>query len=737
MAKNKKEKKIKENISFNQEITEINNISDNKLIPEKKSKFLSFAIKKNLLEIGILIFIILIGISLRAQDLHDWKISPEAAFYKGEPLLINFDGYFYLSLARDLVDGNYDKIDKKRDVPIGVERRNTPPLLSVITAFIKKITPFSFMWIAVFIPVFLGPLLSVPMFYLGRQYGGTLMASVSALFSVVAYYYIYRSNLGWYDTDCLNVTLTASSVLLALMFAINKNKIRYLYLGVAFINYFIFLLWWDSTPEVVTVISLVPVIIAFLLFYRPPKKEAVILFSFISFFFLIFLIWQGFDMPLQITRRIFETFNYIAVKETVDIWPTIGATVAEQKRPELMELILKSSGHPLTFFVGLIGIILLFIRKAKEGLFLFILVVLGALSVFYAKRFIIFMVPVIAIGIGYFTSLTWEYRKKFKFLYFLTPLLVFILIFPSLQKVLSNTFYPPEDPPLVAGFDEAKKRTEENAVIWAWWDHGYPLLFWAERGTIGDGTLHGGERSAYNALPFVTDSFRLSANFIGFYIAHGIPGIHKFYKAYNNDIATAYDALKNLLAAGPDSAREILVSSPLKNIEDLDNIDKWIKFLFPGQTRPTYIFLDKRLLQTSYWWFWLGSWDISKKDGIHPYYYPLFDIRRNGDFFETDEGLSLDIQKGILIVGKKHAEVKSILIVESPKPREINFGRKEGARVEILPKFEYGAIMDDYVAKSVFNQLFLRMYVDKRFFEPVVISTPYFQIWKVTPDVAR
>lgn len=740
MAKKKKEKNAKEQIKPEIKPEIETNVNNNIILEEKTlfyPSFLKVLITKKYLEIAMLIVIILIGMSLRSQDIYDWQQEPDRAFYNGDPLFINFDGYFYLSLARDIVEGTHDKIEEKRDVPIGVERRFPPPLLSVLTAFIKIITPFSYMWIGAFLPVFLGPLLSIPMFYLGRHYGGTSMGAVSALFSVAAYYYIYRSNIGWYDTDCLNVTFTVMSVLLALMFAINKGKVRYFYFAGALINYLLFMFWWDSTPEVVTVISLVPFLTGLALFYRPSKKEALMFFFLLSLPILILLLWKGLAAPLRIINAVKSVFSYISVKEVVDIWPSIGATVAEQKRPELMELIVKSAGHPFSFLIGLAGILMLLIKRAKEGLFLFVLVVLGALSVFYAKRFIIFMIPVIALGVGFFTSFVWSYKKRFKFIYFVMPLLVFALIYPSLDRVLNNTFFPPEDPPLVMGFDEARKNTEENAVIWAWWDHGYPLLFWANRGTIGDGTFHGGERSAYNALPFVTDNFRLSANFISFYIAHGIPGIHRFYKACGNDIPKAYQKLKELLAAGPEKARERLLSEPLKSMDDLTDNDKWLKFLFPGETRPTYIMLDKRLLHTAYWWFWLGSWDPAQKDGVHPYYYPLFNIKRNGNMFDTPEGLRLDLKKGILFIENKQAEIKSVLLVEPPRPNEINFGKKEGARVEIIPKFEYGAIMDDVIASSVFNQIFLRLMVDKRFFEPVTISTPFFQIWKVKGDVAR
>lgn len=688
----------------------------------------------SLRDIIIISIIIAIGILVRLEDLYRWYQNPELAFYNGEPLFINFDGYYYLTLARDLLEGNYDRIDERRDVPVGAERRAIPPLLSLVTAGLKAVTPFSYMWIGALIPVFLGPLIAIPIYYLSKHLGGIYMAITSSLLTVVSYYYVYRSNLGWYDTDCLNVTFTVCAVYFSLMFGVTSDRRRYLYFVALLVNYLLFLWWWDSTPDTVTAITFTPFVFSLLLFYRPPRKEAIIFLSILLIPLLLLNIITKFEMPLRIVNALIGNFKYISVKDVVDIWPSIGATVSEQQKPEFMELVYKSSGNLLTFMCGILGIIVLMIRRHREGVLLSLLIALGILAVFYAKRFIIFLIPVIAIGVGFVISYVHNLSKRSRVIAYLIPVFVFILVFPSLKAIYDETFYPPEDPPLIYAFDTISKVTEKDAVIWAWWDHGYPILFWSNRGTIGDGFYHGGERSAYNALPYTTTNFKLAANFIHFYLAHGIPGIHKFYRAYDNDVPKAYALLKELLSKEPNEARAILEKSTPKGSDGPQTIDDWLRFLFPGETKPAYLLLDRRLLFTAYWWYWLGSWDPATKTGIHPYIFPLLELEKTEKGFISSDGIIIDIARGIIQVQNKEAYLKRLILVDAPSPYEIDYGRVNGGQVEIVPKYSYGAIVDDHIANSVFNQMFMRLTADSRHFEPVVIEHPVFSLWKVKGD---
>ncbi len=69
---------------------------------------------------------------------------------------------------------------------------------------------------------------------------------------------------------------------------------------------------------------------------------------------------------------------------------------------------------------------------------------------------------------------------------------------------MATTFWPVEPPPLIQGMDVAREKTPPGSVIWAWWDHGYPMHYFSRRGTISDGTYHDGELAMINAFPMAT-----------------------------------------------------------------------------------------------------------------------------------------------------------------------------------------------------------------------------------------
>ncbi|MFW5905999.1 MAG: STT3 domain-containing protein, partial [Desulfobia sp.] len=320
------------------------------------------------LEVFGIIIVIAIGLFVRLEDLSDWKAHPERALYQNEALLTTFDGYYYISLSRDLLEGTYDKIDEKRATPEGVERPSPPPLLSVIAAGVAKITPFSLNWIGAVLPVFLGILLFLPLYGLGRYYGGPAMALTAALMGLLSHYYVYRSSLGWFDTDCMNTTWAMAAAWCALHFGVNETRRRYWYFAGGVLVFCLFYWWWNMTPAVVIASCLLPFLVALIFFYRPPKKEGIIFGGIIAAALVALLFWQGFDLPVKIAKEISSKYSYIS-KEVKGDFPNIGVTISEQSKPTLKEIVARSTGNLPVLFLSGIGFILLCWRKHKESLF--------------------------------------------------------------------------------------------------------------------------------------------------------------------------------------------------------------------------------------------------------------------------------------------------------------------------------------------------------------------------------
>ncbi len=248
----------------------------------------------------VLLLIMISGFLVRYDDLKSWEANPGQAFFQDKPLLTTFDGYFYLNLSRDLLRGEYDAVDEKQVVPAGRPRPYPPPLLAVLGAFVTRITGASLDMVGTVLPAVLGVLLALPLYLLGSFYGGKAMGITAALSSLFFPYYVYRSNVGWFDTDCLNVTFATFIVYCILQFAMRSGRTRYYWGLAALCSYGLFLWWWDQAHTVVSVIFLATSLIALVVFYRPEKREGYIFIGILAGLVLLLLFWQGFELPQKI-----------------------------------------------------------------------------------------------------------------------------------------------------------------------------------------------------------------------------------------------------------------------------------------------------------------------------------------------------------------------------------------------------------------------------------------------------
>lgn len=678
--------------------------------------------------------IILFGASLRLDDLKDWKQLESRSFFNKQPLHTTFDAWFYLTLARDLLHGTYTPVDQWRGVPDSPPRPSPPPLISVIAAIIAKATTFSLSWIGAILPVLLGPLIAVPLYFLGRSYGGVWVGLVAALCSVCYPFYIYRSNIGRFDTDCLNVTFALWITYLCQRFAIDKTRKRYAYCVCTALVSGLFLWWWDQTPAAVAAITMTPMAIALLFFYRPPRREALIFYGILTAGAAAGLAAVGIHAPLAVVQDIWEHFLYISKDET-SLFPNIGLTISEQSRASLDMVVSYTTGNVLIFCFALAGIITLFYRHLKQGAFLIVFIILSVFTFTYANRFLIFMIPLLALGTGMMLSVLWHLGRRFYPLYGICPLLVILFLVPMYQQNRSYTQWPKEFAPTVAGMDIARQKTPQDAVVWAWWDHGYALNYYAQRATVNDGSIHNGERTVYTAIPLAADSYQLSANFICFYVIRGIKGLKEFYGAANNSPSAGLRLVKEILAAGPKEARAIIERAQLNPTNTCKTTEDWLRFFFPANRRPVYLFLDNLLTKITYWWYWFGTWDIESQEGQHPFYAPYYNIHIRNDGITGSDGLKIDTTTGEAFLEDRKIMLSYIGIRQRETLRPFSFGSSGRYRFEMVEQAGFGAIMDKDIAESVFNKLFIRLIFPDKYFRPIDIRMPHYQLWEVQGDI--
>ena len=677
---------------------------------------------KSLLYWSAMALVILVALWLRGDDLIAWHAQPHRAFYNDQPLLINFDGYYYLSLARDLCEGTYTRIDKLRGVPESPQRPVVPPMISLMVAGLAMLAPVSMAWIAVLMPPLLGLLLSLPLALFGRLYGGRFMSLVAVAMGLFPSYYVYRSHLGWFDTDCLNVTFLLLVCYFFIRFGLEGQRRRYGYLAAAFATYGLFLLWWDQAPAVVTLISLSPLVVVLLLHYRPKGSERWIAIGIGLVFLGGVFIWQGTDGVKILYHKGLGQLSYIS-KQQPDDFPNVGVSIKEQEKTQLTDLAAQTTGHLFSFSLGLAGLAMLVWRLKSRAAALIVPFGIGCLSFLFARRFLIFLNPFLAIGLGFMAQWLWGLRQKWWPYRYAVPLLVAVTLFVPFKQSLHLTFWPKEIPPMVEGMDLLSQNSSKEALVWAWWDHGYPLLYWAQRATVNDGSLHGGLRTVSNAIPLATHSSRLSVNFIRFYVVHGTTGMEKLFDA-TQSVAKGMSLLEEVLMAGPDQASRLIAAAGLAPV------DRWRSFFFPDADRECYLFLDLRLARTTYWWHWFGTWDAQQQTGTHAIFKLFPNSQRQGRVVAA-QGLSADLEKGLVRLKTKYYPLKRACLKEGQAWKTVEYSHQRGMLFSYDPQARVAAVMDDAFAGTVFSQLYVFKQPDSTRFRLHAENYPFYQIWKI------
>ncbi len=361
-------------------------------------------------------------------------------------------------------------------------------------------------------------------------------------------------------------------------------------------------------------------------------------------------------------------------------------------------------------------------------------------------RFLIFLVPVIGLGIGFLLNEIWRRCKDRRKLAFVAPIIGGVLLWPLIRHDMRQVLQPKELGYYVAAMDQISASTPGDAIIWAWWDHGYSLNYWARRGTINDGSAHDGERTVYNGMPMASPSFRFAANFMRFYVVRGKTGIGQLYEAADGDKEAGMRLMTKILDEGPRRAAETLEDANLKTVSSYRSVDDWLDFFYPAEAPPVYLYLDQLMVDSVHWWYWFGTWDIGKKDGIHPEFIPLYRATRSGEQLLFDNDIAIDLTTGFVRFNRESyrpnyitpglSRVQSripitILSVFDENRRRQKSYHERGMQLDLNASYAFAALTSPDFGQSVFNQLFVRHVFDRKYFRPLTIDTPIYQIWEV------
>ena len=720
---------------------------------------------EKMISLFILALIIFAGILGRYDHYLTVNQQPYRNIVTGDPLLSNIDGYYYLSLARDLSVGSYEKVDSYRIIPDGAKRPATPPFLSVLTFLVAKLTSLPLIVVAVHIPVLLGMLLLVPLYLFARRWGDCFVAYSTMALAITAVSYRARTSYAFFDTDCLVVTVALFCAYFFMRFALCMTRERYYYCGAGFSSYLLYLWVWDTAPAVVTLLALLPFFFAVAFCYRPPKLEALVFISALLSVFAIFYSVAGLESIVDLPRSLMGKVSYVIASGSAP-YPNTAIGNMEQQVSPLTVLAQRNSYNIVMFCLSLSGFALMIIRRVREVIFLLPVTVVGCLAVFKANRFEIFLLPVLALGFGYLiaTVVTWSSNRMRWVVRMASAVLVFIISCLQLKYFISNeNFFSNK---VVYGMEKVADHTPENAVVWSWWNIGHPLVYWSKRSTLTDGKHHGPRRVNMIGLPLAAHSFRFAANYMHFYASRGMSGLDQFRDYFSLSADDAIAALRDILADGPEKGA-ICLQSLLrgKGIERQSDVDRWLSFFYPNIERPQYLFLHNRMMLLESWIYWYGTWSPGLRSGKLSLptarYKSFYKDSNDRPIFKSlninfyDGTVTPDFVKGkvyidtLVVTGindsifynystKESCRENKISYADSFEPvgQLLQLSKMSGCyTLDIYEPDHYALLLDKSKSQMIINRLFWRKNdYDRNYFFPVDLSTPHYQLWQVTAD---
>lgn len=681
-----------------------------------------------------LTIVIAVGLGVRFAPYPAWKQHPERCFVDGEPLPTTFDAPYYMRLARDVVEGTYETRDTLRAVPDSPPRPRPVPLLSLLTAGIHQLSGVSIPWIALVLPAVLGAFSALCLYGPARTAMGHLGALIACAAFSLSPFLVHRTNLGRLDTDSLNVGLPLVAVGCFMAFA-RASRYAGLWLVGALVAIGLHAWWWDQSPQTPFLLAAVPFGVAVVLRYRAGDRKSL----WIAVALVVALIagisaFTGPSFFVEAGRRAWNQLTYMVIKQAPGDFPNIGLSISEQVRPTVGTFGRSVAGHVGVLWIAVFGVGWLFLRHPRVLLFFSPLVLLGFAGSFYAQRLSIFAAPFVGLGLGWIVDRL-EHKIRVRHIAFLLALAAgVVLLIPAFRGSSKAMRWPSESAPVVQGITEAARRTPENAVLWAWWDHGYHIQYWGRRGTLADGEIHGGELVVPLAIPLAAPDENFAADFMIFFSTRGLSGMKKFFDVNGLSAAQGLAAVKAMLSAGPEACPQKAHELGLRHIPEENS---WQAFFYPHPARPVFLFVDQLLLNTAYWWYWFATWDPAKKDGIHPLYRPVYPVSLWDDPSRRVPGAAgVHLQRGELYLDGRLVPLASLGLLGLDGTRHVfRYRSANGPHLDVHRAASLGVLMDGApIGESLFHRLFfLNESPHTGRFRRIAQRPFVYQLWEVLP----
>lgn len=654
------------------------------------------------------------------------------------PLMSTYDAYYYLKITEQIL--SHEDTSRAGATGQGQHPRSIP-LLATITALIHKATNVPIDLIAFYLPPILGSLMVIIYACWGYAISGPMTAFISSLAGLSSFYWYSRTCLGRFDTDCLNPFFVFGILFLVYRFVISKGRVRIVYLALSFMLAFIFNLWWPQVPYFGFFLVLFSYCLSVFLPSSNWEKAAKFGLIFLTGFIVLCALadFRGI-LPqwLDSFIRAYEgQLGLIGNKAGLaSTFPPVGASISELQPLPMQRIAEEVGGHTIAFVMALIGLFFLFKDRKDAACFLIVGLVFAFLSAF-ARRFLIFFIPLYALGVGYFVGeicVGGRLLKKIPSTPIRWGLALFIsvvLLLPGMSKSLSRNRGPSLTKSDLALVEAIKREGNSKDVIWAWWDYGYFLSYLTGLPTFIDGGSQTAERTYIAAFPWSCNDPELARNWMRFFAVRNLEGLHGVRSRLGRNV-NAFTFLKDIFAH-PASTDKILRRYGIQDTRG------WKEYLFPDVR--IWLFLNSDFINKTYWWYYFGTWDPEQGKGVHPMVWmgegntqrllKTGEVKVGGRSVNVDTILDVGLDGKILRIPSNQVEPREGNSRQSERSMGNEAGKGIGSIAVAFQQYNLIYFLDSQVAQSLAVRLSFLSPFDLPGYIPVAYDPRVGGVWRV------
>ncbi|RAX54616.1 hypothetical protein CCY99_02305 [Helicobacter sp. 16-1353] len=479
--------------------------------------------------VDVFFILIAIFISIYAREAFVYYSSAFGYyFFDGNRILTTNDAYHFATATKDLIQGHI------KDAFYPIASLEMP---SILSAFFYYILPFSYDDLFFYLPIGLSSLVAIPIYLFTKDITNRYFGLFAAILTPLSIGYSNRSVGGYYDTDMLVLTFPMFG--LYFLYRILKNY-HFKDLIFAIIFFILSLLWhkvsatyiltagifialfytiikdrtnlkiYEALGILIISISYINIIIkliliAILLHFIAPKP---LLFDNITtkiksnlryksllillIGFAVFIIANG---DLILSRLSTYITDNMVTSNSIVLHSTVG-TIMELKPLDFSNLAERTMGDSATFVIGLVGILVMFIKIPKTLILLpFLLLSLASLKL--GLRFSMFGATIFSMGFFYFIyTILNVLNFAFKDRIFLNITKLIIAFCFALFAILPNYYHTKNYivPPVVLGVELNalnaidKDSNSRDDITISWWDYGFMIPYYSHTRAIIQGT---------------------------------------------------------------------------------------------------------------------------------------------------------------------------------------------------------------------------------------------------------